>query len=91
VVHVDEASVDRQRLALGNVANLLDDIDAAGAQVDIVFNGPAMSALTLGSTLAADLSVLRAQGVGLLACHNSMAAAGHSSGDLPSSSCTSSI
>jgi len=82
VVHVDEASVDRQHLALGNVANLLDDIDAAGAQVEIVFNGPAISALTVESGLVEDLSALRARGVGLLACHNSMAAAGLSSGDL---------
>jgi len=82
VVHVDEASVERQHLAIGNVANLLDDIGAAGAQVEIVFNGPAISALTLQSALAGDLAALRARGVGLVACHNSMAAAGLSSGDL---------
>jgi intracellular sulfur oxidation DsrE/DsrF family protein len=82
VVHVDEASVERQRLALGNVANLLDDADAAGAQVEIVCNGPAIAALTVESALATDLSALRARGVGLLACHNSMAAAGLSNEDL---------
>jgi intracellular sulfur oxidation DsrE/DsrF family protein len=82
VVHVDEASVDRQHLALGNVANLLDDIDAAGVQVEIVFNGPAISALTVESALAADLSALRARGVGLLACTNSMVSAGLSNEDL---------
>jgi len=64
VVHVDEASVDRQRLALGNVATLLDDVDAAGAQIEIVCNGPAIAALTLQSTLATDLSTLRTRGVG---------------------------
>jgi len=82
VVHVDEASVDRQHLALGNVANLLDDIGPIGAEVEIVFNGPAISALTAKSALVEDLSALRARGVGLLACNNSMAAAGLSSGDL---------
>jgi len=82
VVHVDEASVNRQHLALGNVANLLDDVGPAGAEVEIVFNGPAISALTVESALVEDLSALRTRGVGLLACHNSMAAAGFSSGDL---------
>jgi len=75
VVHVDKASVDRQHLALANVANLPDDIDAAGVQVEMVFNGPAISALTVESALAADLSALRARGVGLLACNNSSVAA----------------
>lgn len=82
VVHVDEARPDRQRLALGNVANLLDDVGAGGAEVEIVFNGPAISALTASSELLGELSSLPARGVALLACNNSMVAAGISSDDL---------
>ncbi|MGC8627077.1 MAG: DsrE family protein [Acidimicrobiales bacterium] len=82
VVHVDDADLQRQRLALGNVANLLADTDMAGARVEVVFNGPAISALAVGSVLAADLSALAARGVGLLACSNSMAAAGISNAGL---------
>jgi len=82
VVHVDEASGDRQRLALGNVANLLNDIGEDLAVVEIVFNGPAISALRAGSELLDELSALRTRGVGLLACNNSMVAAGISSDDL---------
>jgi intracellular sulfur oxidation DsrE/DsrF family protein len=79
VVHVDEASADRQHLALGNVANLLDDAASAGAEIEIVFNGPAISVVSTESRLAGDLSALRARGVGLLACRNSMVSAGLSS------------
>lgn len=82
VVHVDDASAERQHLALGNVTNLLDDAGARGAEVEVVFNGPAILALTGTSPLVADLSALRARGVGLLACSNSMAATGLSSADL---------
>lgn len=82
MVHVDDINVECRRLALGNVANLLADTATTGARVEIVFNGPAISALTAGSTLAADLSVLVARTAGLLACNNSMAAAGISSADL---------
>jgi intracellular sulfur oxidation DsrE/DsrF family protein len=48
----------------------------------MVFNGPAISALTVESALAADLSALRVRGVGLLACNNSSVAAGLSSDNL---------
>lgn len=82
VVHVDDACADRQRLALGNVANLLDDVGDDAAELEVVFNGPAISALTAGSDLMADLSTLQARGVALLACRNSMVAAGISSEDL---------
>jgi len=82
VVHVDEARPDRQHLALGNVANLLEDVAAAGVLVEVVFNGPAISALAVGSALAGDLAALRARGVVLLACNNSMIAAGLAIGDL---------
>jgi intracellular sulfur oxidation DsrE/DsrF family protein len=82
VVHVDDASPDRQRLALGNVANLLDDVGAALVEVEIVFNGPAISALASRSDLRTDLAALQARGVVLLACNNSMVAAGISREDL---------
>ena len=82
VVHVDDASSDRQRLALGNVANLLDDVGAEDAEVEVVFNGPAISASTKSSELMGELSALRARGVGFLACHNSMVAGGISREDL---------
>ncbi|MGC9220475.1 MAG: DsrE family protein [Solirubrobacteraceae bacterium] len=82
VVHVDDASADRQRLALGNVANLLADVGPGDAAVEIVFNGPAISAVTASSALSGELSSLRARGVEILACHNSMVAVGIKSNDL---------
>ncbi len=82
LVHVDEAILNRQRLALGNVANLLDDAASPGVEIEVVFNGPAISALSLQSSLAGDLAALGARGVGLVACHNSMVSAGISSEDL---------
>lgn len=82
VVHVDDASADRQHLALGNVTNLLDDVGPGDTEVEIVFNGPAISALSKSSELLRELSALRARGVVLLACKNSMVAADISSDDL---------
>lgn len=76
VVHVDEAGVDRQRLALGNVGNLLADVGEGNVAVEVVFNGPAISALRAGSPLAPELAAVHARGVGLLACQNSMVATG---------------
>lgn len=82
VVHVDEAGVDRQRLALGNVGNLLADVGAANVAVEVIFNGPAIFALRAGAALAPELAALHARGVDLLACHNSMVATGLDPQDL---------
>lgn len=82
VVHVDEASIDRQRLALGNVANLLNDLGDANAEVEVVLNGPSISAATKGTELSGGLKLLGARGVTFLACSNSMHAAGIEVGDL---------
>lgn len=82
VIHVDDPSLDRQRLALGNVRNLLDDVGEDGVVVEIVFNGPAISALTMGSDLSSELVTLQTRGVDLLACHNSMVRAALERGDL---------
>lgn len=82
LIHIDEASAERQHLALGNVTNLLNDVGPGGVEVETVVNGPAISALTASSALVPDLSTLRARGVGLLACRNSMVAAGISGEDL---------
>jgi len=76
VIHVDDADPERQRLAAGNVANLLDDTGFASADIEIVFNGAAIGALTGQSALTAGLAGLQARGVVLLACHNSMRTAG---------------
>jgi len=82
VVHVDDASANHQRLALGNVANLLDDLGAEDSMIEVVFNGPSISALILGSKWAPEVAELTARGVGFVACSNSMTAARISSSDL---------
>lgn len=82
VVHVDDGSAGHQRLALGNVANLLNEVGADAVGVEVVFNGPAIYALATSSELSAELSSLQTRGVELLACNNSMVAAGISSSDL---------
>jgi len=82
VVHVDDASAERQRLALGNVASLLDDMGVDIAEVEIACTGPAISALAASSELLGELSALRRREVALLACRNSMVAAGILSDDL---------
>lgn len=79
VVHVDDADPDRWRLALRNVANLLADVGSA--QVELVFNGPAIAALTTTSPLFEELAAV-APGVRVLACRNSMAGAGLHKADL---------
>ncbi|UQX11249.1 DsrE family protein [Candidatus Mycobacterium methanotrophicum] len=76
VIHVDDADIGRQRLASGNVLNLLDDTAVASADIEIVFNGAAIWALTRQSALTAELARLQARGVALLACNDSMRTAG---------------
>jgi intracellular sulfur oxidation DsrE/DsrF family protein len=76
VIHVDDPSPERQRLALGNARNLLDDVGEDAVAVEIVFNGPAISALSVGSEFSDELVSLQTRGVELLGCHNSMVAAG---------------
>lgn len=76
VIHVDDADVERQRLASANVLNLLDDTAVVSADIEIVFNGAAIWALTRQSALTTELAGLQARGVALLACDNSMRAAG---------------
>jgi intracellular sulfur oxidation DsrE/DsrF family protein len=76
VIHLDDADIERQRLASDNVMNLLDDEGIASADIEVVFNGVAIWALTDQSALSAELARLRARGVVLLACKNSMRNAG---------------
>jgi intracellular sulfur oxidation DsrE/DsrF family protein len=76
VIHVDDADIERQRLASGNVMNLLDDAGPASTDIEIVFNGAAIRSLTGQSVLSAELAPLQARGVVLVACNNSMHNAG---------------
>lgn len=82
VVHVDEASADRQRLAFANVANLLDDRGGDALAVEVVLNGPGIGAVESTSPFAAELAALLGRGVVVLACANAMRSRGVSSGDL---------
>lgn len=50
--------------------------------IEVVFNGPSISALILGSKWAPEVAELTARGVGFVACSNSMTAARISSSDL---------
>jgi|ACXJ01.1.fsa_nt_gi Uncharacterized conserved protein, COG1416 len=72
VFHVDEDSLERQRLALGNVLNLLNDLGNNRVDVEVVFNGPAIISASRTSTLAIEFKRLRIKGVKFLACANSM-------------------
>ncbi|MHB8556203.1 MAG: DsrE family protein [Candidatus Dormibacteria bacterium] len=76
VIHLDEAGPDRQRLALGNVANLLDDRDPAPVTVEVVANGPGVGAVVLTSPVAVEVGSLLARGVAVLACANSLRSQG---------------
>jgi len=76
VIHIDDADIERQRLASGNVMNLLDDEALASADIEVVFNGAAIWALTGRSALSAELTPLQARSVVRVACNNSMRKAG---------------
>jgi intracellular sulfur oxidation DsrE/DsrF family protein len=76
VVHVDDADPDRQRLALGNVANLLRDVGEAELNVEVVFNGPAVWGLRHAGELSELFDELTPAPVQLIACANSLAGAG---------------
>jgi intracellular sulfur oxidation DsrE/DsrF family protein len=80
VIHVDDPA--QAPVALRNVANLLDDLGDKGVQVEVVVNGLGLSVLTKGSPVTDSVESLRGRGVALLACRNSMEAAGIAPEDL---------
>lgn len=82
VIHLDEAGPDRQRLALGNVVNLLDDCDPAPVTVEVVTNGPGVSAVVFTSPVAGEVGSLLARGVAVLACAHSLRSQGIALGEL---------
>ncbi len=84
VVHVDDDIPDRQRLAVGNISNLLDDRGENRDRlvVEMVANGPGISAVTSGSTVTADVAALLARGVIVLGCANSLSARGLTPADV---------
>lgn len=82
VIHVDEAGPDRQRLALGNVANLLHERGPEAVTVEVVTNGPGIGAVVSSSPVAVEVGRLLAQGVTVLACANSLRSQGVLPGDL---------
>jgi intracellular sulfur oxidation DsrE/DsrF family protein len=80
VIHVDDPA--QAPVALRNVANLLEDLGDEGVQVEVVVNGLGLSVLTKGSPVTDSVESLRSRGVALLACRNSMVAAGIQPEDL---------
>lgn len=84
VVHLDEAAPRRQRLALANVANLLDAAAASGetVEVEVVLNGPAVAAARRSGDAAFALGRLQARGVVLVACANSLRTTGIDASEL---------
>jgi intracellular sulfur oxidation DsrE/DsrF family protein len=74
VVHVDDADEERQRLALRNITNLLADVGPENVEVELVFNGPAVSACLKGSPIGESLASIAAN-ASVLACRNALRAA----------------
>lgn len=77
-VHVDER--ERVPVALANTANLLEDLDDVA--VVLVLNSEAVTMLERGSGVAAEVGALDREGVEVLACENSLDAAGIQEDDL---------
>ncbi len=81
VFHVDETG--KWELTLKNVSNLLQQIDARTAHVEVVANAEAVTGYVLPqSPFAAALHRLNAQGVTFVACNNALKALGIAPGSL---------
>ncbi len=82
VVHLDESDPNRQRLAVANLANLLDDLGDQQVVAELVANGPGLDAVLTTSTIGAELDALMVRGVAILACANTLRARHRSTADL---------
>lgn len=77
LVHMNEASIDKQKLAIGNILNAIKE-RGTNDTYELVTNGPGTS-LVIGETgLEADLQKLFALGIVVTACHNSLVSLGRS-------------
>lgn len=68
--HVDE--VNKWRLALTNIRNLLADTEVRGVEVELVANGPAVVSYVRDAALGNELRALANEGVRFVACRNAL-------------------
>lgn len=73
VVHLDDADPGVQAMAVNNIVNLLRDLGAS-TPVELVLNGPGLSAGLAESPRALEIHDLLARGVSVAACANTMRA-----------------
>jgi intracellular sulfur oxidation DsrE/DsrF family protein len=81
VFHINSQDDNSRSITLANVANLLDDTGDQ-AQVEVVFNGPAVVHLLKQSSSASQIRDLAHRGVLFVACANSLRAQNLSASDL---------
>ena len=72
---VSDADPQKWGLTLGNIANAIEGIGAAGADIELVVYGPGIAMLKKDSPVAAKLAAALKSGVRIAACQHSMEAA----------------
>lgn len=72
VIQVSEADPAKWNLALNNARNVQVDLGMDNVDVEIVAYGPGLGMLKEGSAVSQRIASAHAQGVGVLACENTM-------------------
>ena len=72
VLQVSDADPAKWNLALNNARNIQADLGMDNVDVEIVAYGPGLAMLKADSAVATRIASAHAQGVGVLACENTM-------------------